>query len=241
MEKRRVSVRKFEMKDRPTAQGDIEPSTVARRGLIQHVGANWQRRNIAMLLIGVMIAGAGIWFCLSRKDNAVVAKVTIFDPRLRILRVRPLKGTNTYYLPDGGNVLGSEDLLGSRMEGELRQRISKLGVKIDTLPAFKPGTNASGRAFLVSYAFPNPPASSVHLSAELRDQNGAHYSLRNAAGGGGGPPERSWDLWCVDSLPVTGTTLTLCLNADSNGPCVAEIQFLEPEDHRRDLLHSTPQ
>jgi hypothetical protein len=55
---------------------------------------------------------------------------------------------------------------------------------IETLPAFTPGTNPSGRAYLVSYAFPNPPTSSVHLVAALVDQKGTQYLLRSVAGGG---------------------------------------------------------
>jgi hypothetical protein len=87
------------------------------------------------------------------------------------------------YLPARGNVLGGEGL-GSRLEGELRRKISRLGGRIETLPAFTPGTNPSGRAYLVSYAFPNPPTSSVHLVAALVDQKGTQYLLRSVAGGG---------------------------------------------------------
>jgi hypothetical protein len=137
-----------------------------------------------------------------------------------------LKGTNTYYLPAGGNVLGAEGL-GSRLEGKVRQKISSLGLGIDTLPAFTPGKGPGGRAFLISYAFPDPPTSSVHLAAELVAQDGAQYPLRSIAAGGGGPPERSWDLWTVDS-PSVVTNYTLRLKLGTNGSRVAEIKFAEP-------------
>jgi hypothetical protein len=182
--------------------------------------------RIAVALVGIILALGAILFCLPKRNRAVLAKVTILDTRLKIFWARALKGTNTYYLPAGGNVLGSEGL-GSHLEGELRQEISRLGLKIETLPAFK-GKDPSGRAFLVSYAFPDPPTSSVHLCAELAANNGARYPLRSVAGGGGGPPERSWDLWALDSLPSAAAGYTLRLAVQTNGPPVAEIKFTEP-------------
>ena len=178
--------------------------------------------KIVIVLLGIVVGVGAILIWLPRR--AAPPRVTIFDPRLKILWARAVKGTNTYYLPARGNVLGGEGL-GSRVEGELRREISRLGVRIETLPAFTPGTNSSGRAFLVSYAFPDPPTSSVHLVAALVDQKGTQYLLRSVAGGGGGPPERSWDLWTLDCLPLAVRGYTLRLTLQTNGPPVAEMKF----------------
>jgi hypothetical protein len=155
-------------------------------------------------------------------------KVVIFDARLSILWAQMRKGSNTYYLPAGGNVLASEGRLGSSLEGRARSEIRKLGINIDTLPAFRPGNGTGGRAYLIGYAFPVLPTSQVHLVAELAAEDGTVYPLQSAAGGGGGPPERSWDLWTLDSLPSVVTNCVLRLKAETNGTPVAEIRFAEP-------------
>jgi hypothetical protein len=142
-----------------------------------------------------------------------------------MLWAQMLKGSNTYYLPQGGNVLGSEGRLGNGLEGKLRWEIRKFGVNIDTLPSFRPGNGTNGRAFFIGYAFPVPPTSSVHLVAEVVTEDGTSYPLRSAAGGGGGPPERSWNLWILDSLPFDVTNCILRLKARTNSTPVAEISF----------------
>jgi hypothetical protein len=184
----------------------------------------WSGIKTAVALLGIVLGLGTMLIWLPKRKPAMLPKVTIFDPRLKILWARAMNGTNTYYLPASLNVLGSEGL-GSRIEGELRQKISRLGVRIETLPAFTPGKDPSGRAFLLSYAFPDPPTSSVHLVAELLDQSGTRYPLRSVAGGGGGPPERSWDLWSLDSLPSAVRSYTVRLALQTNGAPVAEMRF----------------
>jgi hypothetical protein len=188
-----------------------------------------QMRRVSLLLI-IMVIGLGAAFIFAiRPKSMAPPNATIFGPRLSILWAQMLKGSNTYYLPAGANVLGSgSGGLGSRLEGKLRQEIRKLGVGIDTLPAFRPGKGPGGRAFLICYTFPVPPTSSVHLDAELVARNGALFPLRNAAGGGGPPPERCWDLWTLDSLPSVVTNYALRLKLQTNGTPVAEIRFAEP-------------
>jgi hypothetical protein len=177
----------------------------------------------------IMLIGLGIALLLAPKRKFMTPpKTTIFDSRLNILSVQMRKGSNTYYLPAGGNVLASEGLLGSTLEGKARWKIRQLGIKIDTLPAFRPGNGIGGRAFLVAYAFPVPPTSSVHLVAELVAEDGTLYPLQSPAGGGGGPPERSWNLWTLDSLPPVVTNYALRLKAETNGTPLAEIKFAEP-------------
>jgi hypothetical protein len=131
--------------------------------------------------------------------------------------------SNTYYLPSDVNVLVSEGRLGSTLEGKARWAIRQLGIKIDTLPAFRPGNGTGGRAFLVGYAFPDP----MHLVAELVAEDGTLYPLQRA-GGGGGPTEMSWNLWTLDSLPPVVTNYALRLKAETNGTPLAEIKFAEP-------------
>jgi len=178
------------------------------------------------VLLTLSVAAALI--AMPKRKPMTAPKVTIFDARLSVLWAQMRKGSNTYYLPADGNVLGSEGRFGSTLEGKVRGEIRKLGINIDTLPAFRPGTGSGGRAFLVGYAFPVPPTSSVHLVAELLAENGTLYPLQNPASGGGGSPERSWDLWTLDSLPSVVTNYTLRLKAETNGAPVAEIQFAEP-------------
>ena len=179
------------------------------------------------MLLTTLIIAAALIFVTNHKP-LTAPKVAIFDARLSILWAQMRKGSNTYYLPAGGNVLASEGRLGSILEGKIRGEIRKLGINIDTLPAFRPGNGTGGRAFLVAYAFPVPPTSSVHLVAELLAEDGTLYPLRSAAGGGGGPPERSWNLWTLDSLPLVVTNYALRLKAETNGTPVAEIKFAEP-------------
>jgi hypothetical protein len=176
---------------------------------------------LVVILIGLSAA------LLSRPKSKVVTplKATIFDTRLKILWAQMLQGSNTYYLPAGGDVLGSGGL-GSSLEAQIRQGISRLGV--DPLPAVTPGKGPDGRAFLICYAFPDPPTSSMHLDAELVGHDGTLFLLRSATRGGGGPPERSWDLWILDSLPSGVTNYTLRLKLQTNGTAVAEIRFAEP-------------
>ena len=139
------------------------------------------------------------------------------------------KGSETYYLPRGFGVLGSADQgLGSSVEGKLRDEIRRFGVNIEPMPSFRPGTGPSGRAFLVGYAFPDPPTSSVHLAAELVAEGGAVYPLESKAGGGGGPPERSWNLYTLGSLPSDVSNYVLRLTLGTNGLPLAEIRFPEP-------------
>jgi hypothetical protein len=186
---------------------------------------DWTWISIGRVLIIIIgLAAALVWS--TKVKSAKPPQITLLDARLKILWAHMLKGTNTYYLPAGGNVLGSEGL-GSGLEGDLRKKLSKLGVGIGTLPAFTPGKGPNGRAFLVSYAFPVPSTSFVHVAAVLVDQNGADYPLRDIAGGGGGPPERSWNLWALDSLPPTVTNYSLRLTLDTNGAPLAEIKFPE--------------
>ena len=187
----------------------------------------WKSRvGIISVLLTLTVAAA--LFVMPKRKPMTAAKVAIFDARLSVLWAQMRKGSNTYYLPAGGNVFASEDGLGNPLEGEIRGEIRKLGINIDTLPAFRPGNGTGGRAFLVAYAFPVPPTSSMHLVAELVAEDGALYPLRSAAGGGGGPPERSWNLWTLDSLPSVVTNYALRLKAETNGTPVAEIKFAEP-------------
>jgi hypothetical protein len=179
-----------------------------------------RRVSVLIMLIGL---GAALIFAIRRKPMTP-PQATIFDPRLTILSAQMLKGSNTYYLPAGGNVLGSGGL-GSSLEAKLRQEIYRLGVGIDTLPAFTPGKGPGGRAFLICYTF--PPTASVHLDAELVTRNGTLFPLRSAAGGRGGPPERAWDLWTLDSLPSVVTNYALRLKLHTGTP-VAEISFAKP-------------
>jgi hypothetical protein len=171
---------------------------------------------------------AGALIITSDRKPTTALKVVIFDSRLNIFWAQMRQGSNTYYLPAGGNVLASEGRLGSTLEGKARWELRKLGIPIATLPAFRPGNGTGGRAFLVGYAFPVPPTSSVHLVAELVAEDGTLYPLRSAAGGGGGPPERSWNLWTLDSLPPVVTNYALRLKAETNGTPVAEIKFADP-------------
>jgi hypothetical protein len=182
--------------------------------------------RIAGVLLIVLICVVGMRVIAPRSKPATPPRTTILDARLRILWAQMLKGSNTYYLPVGGNVSGHKGVA-SRLEGELRQKIRKLGFNIDTLPAFTPGKGPDGRAFLVCYAFPVPPTSSVHFAAELVAGDGTLLPLRSAAAGGGGPPEKSWDLWTLDALPSIATNYFLRLK-QTNGTPVAEIRFDEP-------------
>jgi len=181
---------------------------------------------VVLFLVTLTIAAALI--CAVNRKPMTGPKVAIFDPRLSILWAQMLKGSNTYYLPAGGNVLASGGRLGNSLEGKVRVEIRGLGINFDTLPAFRPGNGTRGRAFLIGYAFPVPPTSSVHLVAELAAEDGALYPLRSTAGGGGGPPERSWNLWTLDSLPSIVTDYALRLKAETNGTPVAEVKFAEP-------------
>jgi hypothetical protein len=187
----------------------------------------WKSRMGIMSVLLTLTAAAAL-IVTPKLKPMTAPRVAIFDPRLSVLWAQMRKGSNTYYLPAGGNVLGSEGRFGSTLEGKVRGEIRKLGMNIDTLPAFRPGTGTGGRAFLVGYAFPVPPTSSVHLVAELVAEDGALYPLRSAAGGGGGPPERSWNLWTLDSLPSVVTNYALRLKAETNGTPIAEIKFAEP-------------
>lgn len=180
-----------------------------------------------IILLMTLTVATGLWL-LTNYTRPTAPTVSIFDARLHFLWAQMLKGSNTYYLPRGGNVFASEGHLGNPLEGKIRGAIRKLGLNIDTLPAFKPGKGSGGRAFLVAYAFPVPPTSSVHLVAELVAADGALFPLRSAAGGGGGPPERSWNLWTLDSLPSAVTNYALRLKDETNGTTVAQIKFSEP-------------
>lgn len=155
-------------------------------------------------------------------------KAVILNPGLRILRVQVITGTNAIYLPRGG-LLGIGDFAApSAFEAGLRKPLSKLTFGwVEAVPESAPGKSPGARAFLVSYAFPNPPRSSAHLDAELMTQNDVRFPLNNPCGGGGGPPERSWDLWKLDSLPPTVTNYTLRLANRTNGEPVAEVIFTE--------------
>jgi hypothetical protein len=181
----------------------------------------------------IMLIGFGIMvLVLERRQGETgtllsAPTTTIFDSRLNILWTQMRKGSNTYYLPSGGNVLASEGHLGNVLEGKVRWGIRQLGINVETLPAFRPGNGPGGRAFLVGYAFPVPPTSSVHLVAELVAGDGTHYPLRSAAGGGGGPPERSWNLWTIDALPPVVSHYALQLKEETNRPTLAEIKFAE--------------
>ena len=188
-----------------------------------------RRVGIAIILSIILVAcGAVLIFAFSRKSMSAPS-VTVLDPRLRILLVQMRKGSDTYYLPKRGNVLGSEGQgVGSSVEGKLRDEIRRLGINIESMPAFQPGTGPNGRAFLIGYAFPIPPTSSVHLVAELVAEDGAVYPLGRKAGGGGGPPERSWNLWTLDSLPSGVTNYALRLKLETNGIPLAEVRFPEP-------------
>ncbi len=183
----------------------------------------WKKRVFGSLLLIVLISfGAAILFTPGRRPIAR-PEVAILDPRLTILWAQMREGTNTYYLPK--DVYVCQGRLGNSLEGKLRGTIWNLGVHVDTLSAFRPGNGTNGRAFFVGYAFPNPPTSSVHLVAEVVGDNGTSYPLRSAAGGGGGPPERSWNLWILDSMPLAVTNYFLRLSAETNATPVAEIKF----------------
>jgi hypothetical protein len=186
-------------------------------------------RRVGTAAVVVLVAcGAVLLFEIGSKP-VPAPSVTVFDPRLRIFLVQMRKGSNTYYLPKRGNVLANEGQgLGSSVEGKLRDDLRSLGLNIESMPAFRPGAGPNGRAFLVGYAFPAPPTSSVHLIAELVAEGGAVYPLGSKAGGGGGPPERSWNLWALDSLPSGVTNYTLRLAGETNGKPLAEIRFPEP-------------
>jgi hypothetical protein len=185
--------------------------------------------GIAIVFLIVMAGCGAIWIFALNSKSIPAPSVTVFDPRLRVLLVQMRKGSNTYYLPKRGNVLGSEGQgMGSSVEGNFRDEIRRLGINIESMPAFRPGTGPGGRAFLVGYAFPSPPTSSVHLAAELVAEDGAAYPLASKAGGGGGPPERSWNLWALDSLPPGVSNYALRLKLETNGAPLAEIKFPEP-------------
>ena len=182
---------------------------------------------MAGALVVILIGLSAALLSLPKSKFVTPLKATIFDTRLRILWAQMLKGSNTYYLPAVGDVLGSGGL-GSSLEAQIRQGISRLRVGVDPLPAVTPGKGPDGRAFLICYAFPDPPTSSMHLDAELVGQDGTLFPLRSATRGGGGPPERSWDLWILDSLPSVVTNYALRLKLQTNGTPVAEIRFAEP-------------
>ena len=186
-------------------------------------------RRVAMavaLLIILVACGAVLIFAPKRKS---APSVRVLDPRLRILLVQMRTGSGTYYLPKHGGVLGSAGQgLGSSVEGKLRDVIRSFGVNVERMHSFRPGTGPGGRAFLVGYAFPDPPNSSVHLDAELVAEGGAVYPLESKAGGGGGPPERSWNLYTLGSLPSGVSNYALRLKLGTNGLPLAEIRFSEP-------------
>ena len=178
---------------------------------------------VALLLL---LAGVGVALILpASRGSAGRPAVTVLDPRLGILWVQTRKGSGTYYLPK--DVYGCAGRLGSRLEGQLRQQAWRMGVNIRTLPAFRAGNGTNGRAFFVGYTLSLPPKSSEHLMAELVAGDGTVYPLRSAAGGGGGPPERSWNLWLLDSMPSYVTNYALHLKTQTNGPLAGEIQFAD--------------
>jgi hypothetical protein len=180
-----------------------------------------------MVLLVILLACGAVCLLSPRRASMLAPSVKVLDPKLRILLVETRSGSNTYYLPTGFNVLGSEGQgFGSSVEGKFREELCSLGISVDRMPAFQPGTNSRGRAFLVGYAYPVPPTSSAHLTAELVAGDGTVYSLQSKGGGGGGPPERSWDLWTLDSLPLGVTNYVLRLA--TNGTPLAEITFPEP-------------
>ncbi len=178
-----------------------------------------------LLMVLVSLGGAALILVANRKSRALPV-VKVLDPRLRILWAQMLKGSRTYYLPK--DAYSCEGRLGSRLEGDLRRQIDRMGVSIHTLSAFKPGNGTNGRAFFVGYTLPLPSASSEHLIAELVAGDGTVYPLRSAAGGGGGPPEKSWNLWILDSMASRVTNYALRLKTQTNGPVAGEIQFAEP-------------
>src|SRR6267143_3451223 len=99
----------------------------------------WRSRvGIAGVLLVTLTIAAVLILAPNRKPTTA-PKEAIFDARLSILWAQMRKGSNMYYLPAGGNVLASEGRLGSTFEGKVRSRIRKLGINIDTLPAFRPG------------------------------------------------------------------------------------------------------
>lgn len=188
----------------------------------------WKCWKPALGLIVILVAILAALMIIGRKPKAAMpAQTKILDPRLNVLWAQVLKGSNAYFLPAHGNVLGSQGL-GSGIEGNLRQELHQLGLPVDTLPAVTPAKSPNARTFLICYAFPDPPTSSMHLTAELVIPDGTPLPLRNMGGGGGGPPERSWDLWTLDSLPSAVTTYALRLKLQTNSAPLAEIRFPEP-------------
>jgi hypothetical protein len=186
-----------------------------------------RRLEMAVALLIILVAcGAVLIFAPNCKS---APSVRVLDPRLRILLVQMQKGSGTYYLPKRRSVLGSAGQgLGSSVEGKLRDNIRSFGVNVELMHSFRPGTGPGGRAFLVGYAFPDPPNSSVHLNAELVAESGAVYPLQSKAGGGEGPPEKSWNLYTLGSLPSGVSNYVLRLKLGTNGLPLAEIRFPEP-------------
>jgi hypothetical protein len=182
---------------------------------------------MAVALLTILVACEAVLIFALNRNSA--PSVRVLDPRLRFLLVQIRMGSETYYLPKHGGVLGSAGQgLGSSLEGKLRDKIRSFGVNVESMPSFRPGTGPSGRAFLLGYAFPDPPNSSVHLAAELVAEGGAVYPLESKAGGGGGPPERSWNLYTLGSLPSSVSNYALRLKLGTNGLPLAEIRFPEP-------------
>jgi hypothetical protein len=185
-------------------------------------------KRLTSLLVALLLFILGGIFALIhlRKPTSTVS-IRVVGPRLRIDWALELKGSNIFYLPAGGNVLGSEGL-GSKFEGDLRHLIKKLGLGVETLPVFSPGKSDRARAFLVCYSFVVPPRSSTGLTADLVDEVGAQYHLNNPAGGGGGPPDRSWALWTLDGVPPGVSNYTVQLRLPPEEKSLAEIKFSNP-------------
>ena len=76
---------------------------------------------MAIVSVLLTLAVAAALFIMPKRKPMTAAKVAIFDARLNVLWAQMRKGSNTYYLPAGGNVLGSESRFGSTLEGKVRE------------------------------------------------------------------------------------------------------------------------